>query len=441
MPANLEEVERGIEQPGGRRVAATVAVSILGWSLDLFDLFAILYLAPTIAPLFFPSNSPTLSLAGVFGAFAVTLLMRPVGSALFGAYADRHGRRRPMAVAVVSVGIVTGLMGAVPTIEQIGVAAPVIFLLLRLVQGILVGGVAATTGTIGMEVVAARWRGLLSGVIGVAAAALAGLLAAGIFYFASSVFAGPRFAVWGWRVMFFSGVLTSVLGVFIFRSLEESPLWSRMRRQATRVEKAPVRALFSSRYRRTVAVNLAVAVGGATQFYLTSGYLPTFLAVVNHLPKPAIGWILTLTSLSLMLTGSLAGHVSELVGRRKFFLAVNLVNAVLFPLLYVALSGLRANRAGAITALVVAIATLGNASIAAVLVFLNESFPTAVRATGVGVCWNVGFAIGGMTTTFATAASVDVEGITRSVLLFLEGAVIIYLLGALAMRETRGRLE
>src|SRR5919199_1544949 len=119
-----------------RHMRSAIIASVLGWSLDLFDLFILLYVAPVIGELFFPSTHPTLSLAAVYASFAVTLLMRPVGSAIFGSYADRHGRRGAMIVAVIGVGVSTTLFGALPTIHQIGALAPVIFLVLRLVPGV-----------------------------------------------------------------------------------------------------------------------------------------------------------------------------------------------------------------------------------------------------------------------------------------------------------------
>src|SRR5580700_5838455 len=151
---------------GTRQMRNAMIASVLGWSLDLFDLFILVYVAPVVGALFFPSTHATLSLAAVYASFAVTLLMRPVGSAIFGHYADVHGRRGAMLVAIVGVGVSTACFGALPTIAQAGIAAPIIFLLLRLVQGIFVGGVVASTHTIGTESVPPKWRGAMSGLIG-----------------------------------------------------------------------------------------------------------------------------------------------------------------------------------------------------------------------------------------------------------------------------------
>src|SRR5258707_11761296 len=235
-----------------RQMINAIIASLLGWSLDLFDLFILLYVAPVIGTLFFPSTNATLSLAAVYASFAVTLLMRPIGSAVFGHYADVHGRKGAMLFAIVGVGISTAAFGALPTIAQAGIAAPIIFLILRLIQGVFVGGVVASTHTIGTESVPAKWRGAMSGLVGGGGGGIGALLASFIFLITSSVFPGDAFAVWGWRFMFFSGLLSSLLGWFIFRNLEESPYFKELKRQQgtqeVKVSKAPVKDVLSGKY-------------------------------------------------------------------------------------------------------------------------------------------------------------------------------------------------
>src|SRR5271167_4774788 len=110
-----------------RRIVAADVASCLGWSLDLFDLFILLYVAPVVGHAFFPSDSPMLQLAAVYASFAATLLMRPIGAAIFGDYADRHGRKGAMTTAVVGV---TAAFGVLPTVQQAGRIATAMFLIL-----------------------------------------------------------------------------------------------------------------------------------------------------------------------------------------------------------------------------------------------------------------------------------------------------------------------
>jgi MFS family permease len=175
-----------------RRAVKAIIASTVGFSLDMFDLFILLYVAPAVGKVFFPSESPTLSVAAVYASFAVTLVMRPVGSALFGNYADRHGRKGAMIIAVIGVGLATAAFGVLPTVAQIGVAAPVVFLILRLTQGVFVGGVVASTHTIGTESVPPHWRGLMSGQIWASGVGIGALFASVVYFIASSIFTGDH---------------------------------------------------------------------------------------------------------------------------------------------------------------------------------------------------------------------------------------------------------
>jgi MHS family proline/betaine transporter-like MFS transporter len=428
---------------GNRQMVNAVIASVLGWSLDLFDLFILLYVAPVVGALFFPSSNTALSLAAVYGSFAVTLLMRPLGSAVFGHYADVHGRKRAMLIAIVGVGISTAAFGLLPTIAQVGVIAPIVFLLLRLVQGIFVGGVVASTHTIGTESVPAQWRGAMSGLVGGGGAGIGALLASFVFLVTSSIFPGDAFAVWGWRFMFFSGLLSSLLGWFIFRNLEESPYFKELKRQQgtqeVKVSKAPVKDVLSGKYRNVLLLNLLITFGGGAGYYLTSGYLPSFLKVINAVPNQTSSLILMGASVSAFFSAVLVGALSDRIGRKKTFLLIGVCAAVLLPLCYLGLAATK--DVTQITLYALAIAFIGNAGYAPVLIFLNERFPTALRASGTGLSWNIGFALGGMTPTFVSLVSGSPAEIPMSLAMFAVGVFVVYLIGAVVIPETKGHFR
>jgi MFS transporter, MHS family, proline/betaine transporter len=437
--ANMQDAET-VMPVAGRQMRNAILASVLGWSLDLFDLFILLYVAPVIGALFFPSSVPTLSLAAVYASFAVTLFMRPVGSAIFGHYADVHGRKGAMLVAIVGVGISTAAFGLLPTIAQAGIVAPVLFLILRLVQGVFVGGVVASTHTIGTESVSPAWRGAMSGLVGGGGAGIGALLASFMFLITSSVFPGDAFAVWGWRVMFFSGLLSSLLGWFIFKSLEESPFFrEQLRKKAAgkiTVTQRPVKALFSSSYRNVLLLNLLMTFGGGAGYYLTSGYLPSFLKVVNGVPNSTASLILMGASVAALVSAVLLGTLSDFIGRKKTFLLVGVCMAILLPVCYLNLA--KATDATTIAFYALAIAFLGNAGYAPILVFLNERFPTEIRASGTGLSWNIGFALGGMMPTFVSLASAGPAQIPMSLSIFIVAIFAVYLTGAFLIPETKG---
>jgi MHS family proline/betaine transporter-like MFS transporter len=441
------------ERDHNRHVFKAVAASCLGWSLDLYDLFILLFVAPVIGKLFFPSTHPMLSLAAVYASFGVTLLMRPLGSALFGAFADTHGRKRAMIMAMIGVGLSTAAFGALPTVDKIGLAAPIIFILLKLVQGIFVGGVVAATHTIGTESVAARYRGAVSGLIGGGGAGLGALIASLAYWAMSTVFPGDAFEGWGWRCMFFTGIISAVLGITIFGNLEESPMFKQLQEKKARAKAAnlaagtgtaakaphPVRTLFSREWRGVLLVNLLLSIGGGSGYYLTSGFLPTFLKVVNHTPAQTAGLILMLSSIGVVIASVGSGHLSTFIGRKKTFLIMGVLRLIGFPLIALAMPG--ATSTVELTLYVIMFGALGSAGYAPLLIFLNERFPTTIRATGTGLSWNIGFAIGGLMPTFVSLTSKQPSDLPVTLAIFLSAISVIFLIGALVVPETLGKLD
>lgn len=433
------------DRDANRHTLRAVVASTVGWSLDLYDLFILLFVAPIIGRLFFPSEHAMLSLAAVYASFGVTLLMRPLGSAIFGSYADRKGRKAAMIVSMIGVGVSTAAFGLLPTVHTIGVAAPILFIVLRLIQGIFVGGVVASTHTIGTESVAPRWRGAVSGLIGGGGAGLGALLASVVFYVLSAVFPGEQFEEWGWRWMFFTGIISAVLGITIFSKLEESPMFKKMQEAKARSKAAvvptahPVRTLFTGKYRNILLVNLLLTIGGGAGYYLTSGFLPTYLKVVNGTPAETAGFILMLASVGVIIASVGAGHLSTFIGRKKTFIWVGVARLIMLPAIALLMPGVTDTVTLAIY--VIVFSMLGSMGYAPILIFLNERFPTSIRATGTGLSWNIGFAIGGVMPTFVSLTSATPADLPMSLAIFLAAISVLFLIGAFVVPETLGKLD
>lgn len=444
METTLKGVSGSTAAQSNHSIIIAAAASCFGWALDLFDLFVLLYVAPVVGKLFFPSGHPTLSLAGVYASFAVTLLMRPLGSALFGSYADRHGRKRAMQIAVFGVGISTAVFGTLPTVAQVGIVAPIIFVALRFVQGVFVGGVVASSHTIGTESVPQRWRGAISGLIGGGGAGIGGLIASVVFFVTSSLFPGPQFEVWGWRVMFFTGLLTSLVGALLFARLEESPFWKeqqarRAARRAAGKQASPLRTLFSPPHRRVMLVNIILTTTSGAGYYLCSGYMPTFFKVVKHLPNDVTSTILMTTGLLSMVAAVAIGALSERIGRRPTFIGAGFVRLFSLPVLYLLMT--QTSSVPLLWCYALLLSIVGGATYAPLLIFLNERFPTSIRASGTGLSWNIGFALGGMMPTFVSLFATDVSALPVTLSWFLFAIAVLFLVGAFIVPETRGNLE
>ena len=422
-------------------MVSAVAFSCIGWAFDLFDLFILLYVAPTLGKVFFDSSRQMSSLVGVYAAFAATLFMRPVGGYLFGRYADRNGRKRAMAVAAIGVGVVTALMGTIPTIDTIGLAAPLIFVAMRLIQGVFMGGMVASTHTIGTESITAKWRGLASGIITGGGSGLGKLLASLIFLLVTWVFPGQAFQVWGWRFMFFSGLLSSLLGLLVFSKLEESPMWEQLQKvkgAAAASQKPALPSLIHGGFRGAVIIGIFLTMAGGGLSYLTSGYLPTFMRVVNDVQPEKLGVILSLSAISVIFFSVLAGYLTDIIGRKSGIILYGLLSLIIIPALYLQL----AQAAGVIEIgfLSVILSGAGALCYAPLLIVLNERFPTEIRSSGTAVSWNIGFALGGSMPIVVSFFSKAVSDLPMSLAIATGALSSIYLIAVQFTRKTRGQM-
>jgi MFS transporter, MHS family, proline/betaine transporter len=438
MSAVAREANRSVIER--RQVISAVAFSCFGWAFDLFDLFILLYIAPVLAKVFFDSAQSMLAIAGVYAAFTASLLMRPVGGVLFGRYADKSGRKRAMIVAAVGVGVATALMGAIPTIEMIGIVAPVIFIALRLAQGVFMGGMVASTHTIGTETVSKRWRGLASGIISGGGSGIGKLLASLTFLLVASIFPGPAFDVWGWRVMFFSGLLSSILGLLVFIRLQESPMWEGIKsteRSDLKAAKGPLSVLIRG-YLGIVFVGVLLTTAGGGLSYLTSGYLPTFLRLINHVGPDALGIILSFAAVAVIVSSVLAGYVSDLLDRRKAIALYGLISLVSIPAFYFLLS--KTTGEHAVGVLSVLLSGIGTFCYAALLIILNERFPTAIRASGTAISWNIGFALGGSMPVVVSLFSKTARDLPTVLIITTAIISLVYLIAVYYLPGTRGEM-
>lgn len=420
----------------GRGFRATLSSSV-GFTLDFYDMCVAVFVAPVIATLFFPGDNKALSLAGAFSTLAATLLMRPIGAAVMGSIADRFGRRRAMIIALFGVGAVTCAIGALPVEASAGVIAPVLLLVLRLAQGMFVGGVFASTLTMAIETVRPRWRGLVSGIVGGGGTTVGSVLASLALFLALQGFPGDQFAAWGWRAMFFAGGLPVVLSLVLVVFLEESPMWDRDADKTRR----PVREVLGA-HRKLLLLNMPVVFGIATHFLLTLGFLPTYLQVVNHLPPVTVSGLLVVVNLLTLAFGPLVGHLSQLYGRKRVMIAVAVLNTIALPVLFQVLAGLSGPQALVpVVVVTVAMSCLSVGAFGPMPVFLNQRFPTAVRASGVALSINFSFALAGLVPTLVNAWSGGVANLTA----FVMGALVIgglaTVVGLLAVPEPARDLD
>ena len=420
------------------RLRSIVSGSI-GNLVEWYDWYTYSAFALYFAPVFFPKGSPTAQLLNTAAIFAVGFLMRPLGAWLLGGYADRHGRR---AALLRSVQLMAGgslLIAATPGYARIGVAAPLLLLLARLVQGISVGGEYGTSATYLSEMAGARHRGFWSSFQYLT---LMGgqLLALLVLLGLQQVLTAAQLATWGWRVPFVIGALAALGALYLRTHMGETTAYE----QLSRTHPNPVSSGLPPpkgqlglllQHPRAVLTVVGLTLGGTLAFYTFTTYAQKFLVNTSGFSKEQA----TLISFGVMavalLFQPLLGAVSDRVGRRPVLLFFG-IGATLgtVPLLR---QLAHTHEAGLAVTLLIAALFVVSAYTSISAVVKAELFPTEIRALGVGLPHALTVAIFGGTAEYVALFAKE-HGVEEWFYWYVSGCALISLLVYWRMGETRG---
>jgi MHS family proline/betaine transporter-like MFS transporter len=361
-----------------------LAAAAIGNALEWYDILIYGYFAVTISRLFFPHSDPTTALLLTFGTFGVSYLVRPLGAIVLGAYGDRVGRRAAMLLSIVIMTIGTGMMAIVPTYDSIGVAAPILVLIARLLQGFAVAGEFGSATAFLVEhsktrkgyFAAFQWFGQ----------GLAAVLASLFGVILTGWLTADQLASWGWRVPFFFGMLIGPIGLYIRKHVNESPEF-----QSQGAAKAPVRDLFAGHWDRLLMCIGIVVLSTSANYIIL--YMPTYAIKQLHLPQ-LLGFIATLLGGLLLTFGApLFGHLSDKVGRVTVMSVVCLLFVVSAYPAFVLLVA-HPTLAG-IVGMVCWLSILKAAYSGTLPALMAELFPVSTRTTGIALSYNVAVPIFG----------------------------------------------
>ncbi|WP_072370020.1 MFS transporter [Hyphomicrobium sp. NDB2Meth4] len=412
-----------------RRIKA-IFVGSAGNLVEWFDFYAYSAFALYFAKSFFPSESPTAQLLNAAAIFAVGFLMRPFGGWMFGHIADRHGRRLSLTISVLMMCFGSLIIAMTPTYATIGLAAPVVLLLARLIQGLSLGGEYGTSATYLSEVAHPDHRGFYSSfqyvtLIGGQLLAMLVLLSLQLF-----LLTPEQLDAWGWRIPFFIGAGLAVVIYFMRRDMHESEAFVAAR--AAGVRESPLKGLL--RHPREVAIVVGLTLGGTVAFYTYTTYMQKFLVNSVGLPKETSTIIAAATLFLYMCLQPLVGALSDVVGRRPVLLSFGVLGVLLTVPILTALQ----NTDSAWTAFFLIMAALlivsGYTAINAVV--KAELFPTSVRAMGVGFPYAVTVALFGGTAEYVALYLKEI-GYEHAFYWYVTGCIAISLAVYALMRDTR----
>ncbi|MEV4732563.1 MFS transporter [Saccharopolyspora sp. NPDC049426] len=408
---------------------ASVAASA-GTAIEYYDFAIYGYLAVVLAPLFFPAGDSLVGLLGTLGVVATGSLARPLGGLIFGRIGDRRGRKAVLMATVAVMGTATMLTGLLPTYASIGIGAPILLTLLRIVQGLAAGGEIGGAASLSTESAPSRRRGLFGSATSIGISlGIAG--AAGTVAILSALTSTQQMSSWGWRVPFLIAAPLLVGAVAYRMRVEDSPLFVQMAKRSA-PPKAPVTEVLRT-HKASVLRVIGIAYSTMTTGGIASVYLLVHLSAVLDYPLTGSLWLIVLIVLMPLAVIPWAGALSDRLGRRRV-LAGAMLGFVLLavPCFWMMQQG------SLVLAIVAALVLNIPFSIQQGVVYTqySELFPTRVRYTGISLGFNVGGVIGtGLVSLIATGL-VQVTGLTIAPAFYAVFAALTGLIVVATMRET-----
>ncbi|QJD94512.1 MFS transporter [Mucilaginibacter robiniae] len=372
--------------------------SIIGGSLgnlvEWYDWYIYSSFTLYFAGSFFPSQNATAQLLNSAGVFALGFLMRPIGGWVMGTFADKHGRKKALTLSVLLMSLGSLMITVVPTYQQIGIAAPIVLVLARVIQGLSVGGEYGTSATYLSEMAAKRHRGFYSSFQYVTLI-MGQLLALSVLVLLQRVFLSEQqLHSWGWRIPFAVGAILAITVMYLRRSLHESVAITSTKTSSA--QKGTLAGLLQ--HPKAVLTVIGLTVGGTVAFYTYTTYMQKFLVDTAGFSKAEATLISTLTTIVFMLMQPLFGAVSDRIGRRPLLIAFGLLGTLSTVPIMTSLSHTTSFWPALGLILIALLIVSGYTSINAVV--KAELFPAEIRALGVGLPYAIAVSVFGGTAEY-----------------------------------------
>ncbi|MDA1584167.1 MFS transporter [Bacillus cereus group sp. TH230-1LC] len=381
-------------QAKSNRVAGNIFKGSVGNLIEWYDWYVYSAFAVYFSAEFFPKGDPTSQLLNTAAIFAVGFLMRPIGSLLMGRYADRHGRRAALTLSITVMAGGSFIIACTPSYESIGIMAPIILVLARLLQGLSLGGEYGTSATYLSEMASSGRRGFYSSFQYVTLVA-GQMVALGVQIVLQQLLSEPDMKAWGWRIPFIIGAMGAVAVLWLRRTMDESEQFSNIKSQK-RESAGTVRALM--KHQKAVLTVVGLTLGGTVAFYTYTTYLQKFMVNTVGLPKEIVSWINFVALLIFVVLQPIAGLLSDKIGRRPLLMVFGILGTLLTAPIFFFMEKTSEPIVAFLLMMVGLIIVTGYTSINAIV--KAEIFPTEIRALGVGLPYALTVAIFGGTAEF-----------------------------------------
>jgi MFS family permease len=431
-----------IEEPNEKDIFKVIAASAGGTMIEWYDFYVFGSLGTILAPLFYPKGNDVLAFLAFLATFATGFAVRPFGALVFGRIGDVIGRKYAFLATLLIMGGATTCVGFVPTYEKIGIAAPILLVVLRMAQGLALGGEYGGAAVYVAEHSPYNKRGYYTSFIQTTAT-LGLFVSLAVILGVRALLSKSDFETWGWRIPFLLSVVLVGMSVYIRAKLHESPVFAKLKAEG-KTSDSPIKESFGSKKNWAVILTVlfGAAAGQAVVWYTGQFYALYFLQSTLKVPFVTANVVVALALLMGVPFFIVFGALSDRIGRKKVMMAGNLLAAVLFYPIFRGLEYFAHRHNNAMLVLLlfvlVLLVTMVYGPIAA---FLVEAFPPRIRYTSLSLPYHVanGY-FGGCLPLIATALVAKTGNIYAGLVFPITVAFATFVAGSLLLKETNSNV-
>ncbi|MFJ7977320.1 MFS transporter [Peribacillus sp. JNUCC 23] len=407
--------------------------SFIGTTIEWYDFYLYGTAAALVFPaLFFPNFDPLYGTLAAFGSYAAGFIARPLGSMVFGHYGDRLGRKKVLTISLLLMGTATFLMGVLPTYQMVGLLAPLLISLLRIVQGFAIGGEWGSAVVMAVEHAPKGKRGLYGSFpqMGVPAGLL---LSTAVFSLVSNNMSNEAFLTWGWRIPFLLSIVLVLIGLYIRLKVTESPVFLEIVEKKQQ-EKRPVVTVLREQ-KKPLFLTIGMKLVQNAVFYIYSVFVLTYLVTTHHFDRSVGLNAVMISSVIGLATMPLWSHLSDKIGRKPVYLFGTIASTLfVFPFFWLMDSG----SVILITiGIVIGLNVLHDAVYGPQAVYYSELFSTKTRLSGASIGYQIGAILaGGFSPIIATALLAKFDGQYWPIAIYLVALGVLSIIATLYARET-----
>jgi MFS family permease len=458
-----------------RAIWKVIGASAAGTVIEWYDFYIFGSLAAVISPLFYPSGNNTLALIAYLSTFAVGFVVRPFGAIFFGRIGDLVGRKYAFLVTLLIMGLATAVIGLLPTYETIGLLAPALLILIRILQGLALGGEYGGAATYVAEHVPDERRGFYTSFIQITAT-LGLFLSLAVILICQSLMPAEAFASWGWRIPFLLSILLVGMSLYIRLRMKESPIFSHLKTTG-KTSSAPLKESFGNwaNWKRVLISLFGATAGQGVVWYTGQFYALFYLQSILKIPPSTANIIIAIALVLGMPLFVVVGALSDRIGRKRLMMVGCLLAVLTYYPIYMGMQAAAGNNVVALTsatnpvtgaialtpqtvdasgALVAApAATNANLPVLVLLVFIQvvyvtmvygpiaaylvEAFPAKIRYTSMSLPYHIGNGVfGGLLPVIGLSICAATGNIYAGLIYPIVIASITFVVGSLLLRET-----